>query len=45
MRQREANVREIEEVEEEIKKVQTSNPVEIKKEEIKDLDGSGDIHS
>lgn len=35
----------IEEAEEEIKKVQTSNPVEIKKEEIKDLDGSGDIHS
>jgi len=35
----------IEEAEEEIKKVQTSNPTEIKTNEIKDLDGPGDIHS
>ncbi len=35
----------IEEAEEEIKKVQSSTPTEIKNKEIKDLDGSGDIHS
>jgi len=35
----------IEEAEEEIKKVQTSNPTELKTNEKKDLDGSGDIHS